>query len=174
MKVVKYQLIYRYIYDKIVYMSMVKKTLTLCFAYDDSRVLLGMKKRGFGAGRWNGFGGKVHNGETIEDAAKREFREESGILPTAISRRGTLTFIFEGDPVALEVHVFAADTYEGEYEETEEMAPKWFLHGEIPFDSMWPDDIFWLPLFLAGKKFKGEFIFADSNTLIKHSLVETA
>lgn len=34
-------------------------------------VLLGMKKRGFGAGKWNGFGGKVQPGETIEEAARR-------------------------------------------------------------------------------------------------------
>lgn len=34
-------------------------------------VLLGMKKRGFGAGKWNGFGGKVQPGETIEEAARQ-------------------------------------------------------------------------------------------------------
>jgi len=34
-------------------------------------ILLGYKKRGFGAGKWNGFGGKVEIGETVEDAAKR-------------------------------------------------------------------------------------------------------
>jgi 8-oxo-dGTP diphosphatase/2-hydroxy-dATP diphosphatase len=30
-----------------------------------------MKKRGFGVGRWNGFGGKVEKQETILDEAKR-------------------------------------------------------------------------------------------------------
>lgn len=153
-------------------MSNAKKLLTLCFLYDDSRVLLGMKKRGFGAGRWNGFGGKVHDGETIEDAVKREFHEESGILPIAISHRGVLTFVFEGDPIVLEVHVYAVNTYEGEPKETDEMAPQWFLCGEIPFDSMWPDDKYWLPLFLAGKRFKGTFVFADQNTLLHHTIEE--
>ena len=43
-----------------------KKIMTLCCIYNNGRILLGMKKRGFGAGRWNGFGGKVHDGETIE------------------------------------------------------------------------------------------------------------
>lgn len=47
------------------------KLLTLVMVVQPGRVLLGMKKRGFGAGRWNGFGGKVHAGETIEDAARR-------------------------------------------------------------------------------------------------------
>lgn len=44
---------------------------TLVLVLQSQRVLLGMKKRGFGAGRWNGFGGKVQDGETIEDGAKR-------------------------------------------------------------------------------------------------------
>jgi hypothetical protein len=31
-----------------------------------SEICLAMKKRGFGVGRWNGAGGKVSQGETIE------------------------------------------------------------------------------------------------------------
>ena len=47
------------------------KILTLAFVRRHGEILLGFKKRGFGAGKWNGFGGKVEAGETIEDAAKR-------------------------------------------------------------------------------------------------------
>ena len=47
------------------------KLLTLAFIKETSRILLGYKKRGFGKGRWNGFGGKVMAGETIMDGAKR-------------------------------------------------------------------------------------------------------
>lgn len=35
---------------------------------------MGQKKRGFGEGYYNGFGGKVEQSETILDAAKREAR----------------------------------------------------------------------------------------------------
>jgi hypothetical protein len=38
---------------------------------DHKEILLGMKKRGFGAGKWNGFGGKLEENESNEDAAKR-------------------------------------------------------------------------------------------------------
>lgn len=149
-----------------------KKVLTLCFIYDGSRILLGMKKRGFGAGRWNGFGGKVNGGETVEEAAIRELKEESGIVPHRVERRGMLRFVFEGDPVAMEVHLFSVLSYDGEPRETEEMAPRWFAHDEIPYSEMWPDDRYWLPLFLEGKQFEGEFIFADHNTIVKHTLEE--
>jgi 8-oxo-dGTP pyrophosphatase MutT (NUDIX family) len=37
-----------------------------------NKALLGMKKRGFGSGFYNGFGGKVEPGETIAEAAVRE------------------------------------------------------------------------------------------------------
>jgi 8-oxo-dGTP diphosphatase/2-hydroxy-dATP diphosphatase len=47
------------------------KLYTLAFVLDAGKILLGMKKRGFGVGRWNGFGGKVDPGESIEGAAKR-------------------------------------------------------------------------------------------------------
>ncbi len=47
---------------------MERKLLTLCIPVREQRVLLGMKKRGFGSGKWNGFGGKVESGETLEEA----------------------------------------------------------------------------------------------------------
>jgi NADH pyrophosphatase NudC (nudix superfamily) len=47
------------------------KLLTLVLIYNRTHVLLGMKKRGFGVGRWNGFGGKVQEGESLENAARR-------------------------------------------------------------------------------------------------------
>lgn len=65
---------YYYMYMYTVKMSVVRppnKLLTLLFVLTPGKVLLGMKKRGFGKGRWNGFGGKVQPGETIEDGAIR-------------------------------------------------------------------------------------------------------
>ena len=55
-----------------------KKVLTLVLLREGDRVLLGMKKRGFGAGKWNGFGGKLEPGESVVEAAAREVREECG------------------------------------------------------------------------------------------------
>lgn len=52
-------------------MAAQNKQLTLVFVIEKSRILLGFKKRGFGVGRWNGFGGKVEKQESIEEAAKR-------------------------------------------------------------------------------------------------------
>lgn len=131
-----------------------------------------MKKRGFGMGRRNGFGGKLLSGETIEEAAKREIQEEAGIGTDNLEKVGILEFKFMGNPEILEVHIFKATDFLGEPAESEEMKPQWFDVDEIPFSSMWPDDIYWIPLFLGGKKFKGKFLFGKADIILKKELAE--
>ena len=53
------------------------KQATLCPLIKDDQILLAMKKRGFGVGKWNGVGGKVEKGEEIIDAAIREIKERN-------------------------------------------------------------------------------------------------
>jgi len=131
-----------------------------------------MKKRGFGAGRWNGFGGKVQPDESIEDAAKREILEEAGIEVNKLDKRGILEFEFQGNPEILEVHVFRANEFLGEPTESEKMKPQWFYVDEIPFGEMWADDKYWIPLFLEDKKFKGKILFGESDSVLENSITE--
>ncbi len=79
-----------------------------------------MKKKGFGASRWNGFGGKVNEGEDIEDAAIREVLEEtsneksfSGIVISKenLNKVASLNFIFPHHPDwNQKVHMFFVET----------------------------------------------------------------
>lgn len=146
--------------------------------HQGSKLLLGMKKRGFGEGRWNGFGGKLNDGESILDAAVREMKEEVGITPLDLEERGVINFEFENDPKILEVHIFSVTKFTGETTETEEMRPQWFETDKIPYEQMWSDDVHWLPLFLQVKKFKGTFLFDKPSTaeysakILKQELVE--
>lgn len=152
---------------------MERKLLTLCLILKNDRVLLGMKKRGFGAGRWNGFGGKVEAGEAIEAAAKRETQEECGVIITEMEKVGIHEFEFaDKRGEILEVHVFRVDAWQGEPEETEEMRPQWFTIDAVPYDEMWPDDIHWLPVFLAGKKFRTKFLFGEGDAVLENNVQE--
>ncbi|XP_062610008.1 oxidized purine nucleoside triphosphate hydrolase-like [Saccostrea cucullata] len=150
----------------------IKKLLTLVLLTRPSQVLLGMKKRGFGKGRWNGFGGKVEKGETILEAAKRELFEESSLKSDSLTKIGIIDFEFVGDPQILEVHIFTSTEFEGEPTESPEMRPKWFNVEDIPFDTMWPDDILWFPLFLSGTKFRGYFLFEGHDKFLNYTLEE--
>ncbi len=145
--------------------------MTLCIVHNHSQILLGMKKRGFGMGRWNGFGGKVEKGETIEEAAVREIKEEAGIeIEQKLEKIGILNFEFQGNPEILEVHIFRGEKFNGQPIESEEMKPQWFHIDEIPYSEMWPDDIHWIPLFLERKKFKGKFLFGENDVILKQKL----
>jgi len=136
-----------------------KTLLTLSIVQQNQRVLLGLKKRGFGAGRWNGFGGKLEGEETIEAAAIRELYEEAGVSARSVDKLGILEFSFANEPKVLEMHIFRVTEFSGELLESEEMKPRWFNVDKIPFPDMWSDDIYWFPHFLAGKKFRGRFHF---------------
>ena len=145
----------------------------LGFIIKNNRVLLAMKKRSFGKGWWNGYGGKIKSGESPLEAVLRETREEIGIVLKDPVHHGTLHFFFEdGETSDWVVHVFWAEDFEGEPAETEEMAPRWFFVEEIPYDAMWKDDPHWLPLLLEGKRFEGKFTFRDNTTLISHEVRE--
>jgi mutator protein MutT len=139
---------------------------TLCFLVTERKILLGMKKTGFGQGKYNGFGGKIEQGETVRQATVRELEEESGIKvkEEQLELVGTLDFIFPASPqLHHDVHIFVVRTWQGQPVETEEMKPQWFLFSDIPYSEMWQDDLYWLPKVLAGKKIRGTVLFADNN-----------
>ena len=146
------------------------KDTTLILSMRDGRLLLGMKKRGFGVGKLNGFGGKLNEGESIVEAAVRELFEEVGIeaLADDLKKVAELTFLFphaeeDWDQV---VHVYSVDKWSGEPSESEEMSCEWHDFDKVPFERMWEDDQHWLPRVLAGDKVRGKFSFGEDNSSI--------
>lgn len=150
------------------------KQLTLLFLIRDNSVLLAMKKRGFGAGRWNGVGGKLIAGETIEQALVRECQEEIGVTPIQYEKAAEIIFHEQhnGERNTLQVHVFLSRQWKGKPKETEEMAPQWFKIASLPFHDMWPDDRYWLPQVLAGKKLHAEFELDINDSIISKKVVK--
>ena len=143
---------------------------TLCFLVERKRVLLAMKKRGFGEGLWNGSGGKVHLGEAVLVAVRREVFEELGVHLTETVPVALLHFYFPEDPAKRDwnqdVHVFMVKSWLGEPKESEEMKPEWFDKDGLPLERMWADDKYWLPRVLSGEKIEGWFSFDDNNKVL--------
>lgn len=146
---------------------------TLLFLRRGDEILLAMKKRGFGAGKWNGAGGKLESGETIEQALLRETREEIGVIPMQYEKVAELDFIQDADtaePWHMYVYAYICTEWQGEPAESEEMAPKWYSLEEIPYDSMWDDDRYWLPQVLAGERVTGTFTFDADDHMVTHDV----
>lgn len=153
---------------------MSRKLCTLLFLLKDGEILLAMKKRGFGAGRWNGVGGKVEPNETIEQGLVRECREEIGVTPLRCNKVAIHNFLFPNGSADIEVHAFVTNTWRDKPIEMEEMAPQWFKLADIPYDQMWQDDRYWLPHTLKGKKLHGTFTFNHNEQMLDYKLTEVA
>ena len=141
---------------------------TLLFVVRNGEILLIRKKRGLGAGKINGPGGRLEAGERPVDGAIREVREELLVEPLAPSSAGELRFQFV-DGYSIHVFVFRAMECRGEASETDEAIPLWTPLVHIPYDEMWADDRIWLPLMLEGRPFSGRFIF-DGDRMLDHEL----
>ncbi len=152
------------------------KTATVCFLIHDDEICLGLKKRGFGVNKYNGFGGKVGDkpefkDETVEKSAEREGQEEFGITIKSLQKVGEICFNFpQNEGWGQIVHVFLCTNWEGNPQESEEMKPVWFKISDIPYGQMWDDDKYWLPKVLNGKKIKASFEFDKEGTVTKQEI----
>ena len=139
---------------------------TLMFVIKDGRILLIEKKRGLGAGKINGPGGKIEPGETALEAVIRETQEELLITPHAPVKLGELRFSMSDCPDIL-CHVYRSEDFSGVPTETDEAVPVWTALDAIPYHRMWEDDRHWLPLVIEGKTFIGNFVFEGERMLWK-------
>lgn len=146
------------------------KLATLVFVRDGDKILLGLKKKGFGAGKLNGFGGKVEPGESVEDAAVREVLEESGVLVDVGDLKSVGKICFKYPSSDWLVHVFVAEKFSGLPVETSEMVPEWFDVSLLPLNKMWADDEFWLPSVLLGKNVDATFVFSGKEEIVDSSV----
>lgn len=148
------------------------KILTLSFLIKEDKILLAMKKRGFGDGKWNGYGGKLAEGESIEDGAVREIQEEGNV---AVQKEdllplGVIDFYFSDKPEwDQRVHIFRVEKWMGEPEETEEMKPEWFAFDKIPWESMWKGDDSFITKVIAKQTFSGTITFGEEGKKL-HSI----
>ncbi len=147
-----------------------KDPATLVFVRKENEVLLIRKKRGLGAGKINGPGGKLESNETLEECAIREVQEELKITVSELTCHGENLFQFT-DGYSIHVHVYSTTVFQGTPEETEEAIPLWYNIHKMPYSEMWADDELWVPLMLAGKRFHGRFLF-DGDRMTDYQLDE--
>ncbi len=146
------------------------RNASLLFLLKGDQILLAMKKRGLGEGKWNGPGGKQEPGESVLQAAVRETEEEIGVTPLNPRLVGKLKFYLVDQPeYNFLCHMFVATDWQGEPHESDEMRPQWFSIKDIPYDQMWADDFIWMPILLDGGLFEGSATL-DGNVIITEDI----
>lgn len=147
-------------------------TMNLLYLVKGNQVLLAMKKRGHGAGRYNGVGGKMQPGESIEDTLIRESQEEIGVKPIKFEKKAYITFdlYMKGEHTFEHVYIFTIPEWSGEPTESEEVAPKWFDIDKLPFEKMWPNDVHFVQKILEGDKISGHFKLDKQDNVISYEV----
>jgi len=150
--------------------SKIRTVMTLCLLRKDNNLLMGLKKLRWGAGNYNGFGGKLEPGETLEECIVREVKEESGLNLLKFEKRGFMSF--ELDDNINEVHIYEGMSWSGDPIETEEMAPIWLEIDNLPYDKMWSSDKTWHPYFFKREQFEGWVFFDKNHQVLDYKIVK--
>ena len=119
------------------------KNTSLCYIEKDGAYLMihrVKKKNDENHDKWIGVGGKFEEGESPFDCARREIREECGVIPKNLRYRGIVTFV--SDEYGTEyMHLFTADGCEGEIDyNCDEGVLEWVNKEKIPTLPIWEGD----------------------------------
>lgn len=131
-----------------------------------------MKLEGFGAGKYNGFGGKFDSSKgdkLMVDTGVRELEEESTLIakPLDLEKRAVIDFVFPAKPSNNQrVHVYFLNKWEGTPKKTMEMNPEWFSESNLPYNKMWDSDRLWLSQLIERKSFHAVFYWKDDNETV--------
>lgn len=145
---------------------------TLIFVKDNSKILLGLKKRGLGEGKWNGFGGKIEKNESVTECVIRELKEESNLSVEKVNHIGVLVYEVVNRARVDLVHVFTTNNHNGILMETEEMAPQWYDVTNIPYGQMWPCAKLWHPYMLNEKYFIARIVYENEENISSSKIEE--
>ena len=146
---------------------------TLCYVKKDGRTLMLhriKKSNDVHEGKWNGLGGKVQDGESPEECARREVLEESGLSALTLDLRGVITFPLFSHGKDWYVFVFVIREFTGELIDSPEGELAWIPDSEMLELNLWEGDRTFLPWLDGQGFFSAKFVYVDGQ-LESHSVV---
>jgi mutator protein MutT len=145
---------------------------TVCILISGHRTLMKYANKGISSGKWNFPGGKKENGETLEECARREVLEETGLKVIGLNYHGKINFYFdERSDKNWEVHIFSSENFGQKIHAGEEGELRWYDFNDLPENQMWAGDKIWLPFVLGNKKIEGNIHYtADGSKVLKQEI----
>ncbi|MGD8306297.1 MAG: 8-oxo-dGTP diphosphatase [Ignavibacteria bacterium] len=146
------------------------KLATLCYVIDrkkNSTLMIHRikKENDYHHGKWNGLGGKLEPGESPEECAIREIKEESGLIVKNITLKGLITFpMFDGNDDWY-VFLFVSDEFSGELIDSKEGNLKWIPNENLTKINLWEGDKYFIPWLFKDKFFSAKFLYENGEYL---------
>ena len=144
------------------------KLATLCYVIDKKQNATLMihrikKTNDYHRGKWNGLGGKFEFGESPEDCAIREIREECGLIVKNLKLKGFITFpLFDGVEDWY-VFLFTSDEFAGELIDSAEGNLEWIPIDELTKINLWEGDKLYIPWLFEDNFFSAKFIYKNGH-----------
>jgi len=142
------------------------KLATLCYVKDlkNKRTLMlyrNKKENDYHEGKWNGLGGKLELGETPEECAIRELREESGLTVKNPNLKGLITFPNFDGVDDWYVFIFTVTDYKGELIDSPEGKLEWISNDKLTSLNLWDGDKIFLEWLNQSKFFSAKFNYKN-------------
>jgi 8-oxo-dGTP diphosphatase len=137
------------------------KLATLCYLRRDGHTLMlyRTKPGDYHQGKWNGLGGKLRPGESPEECLRREVLEESGLIVTAATLRGFITFPnFDGIDDWY-CFIYTVEQTSGELGQSPEGELRWLPDSELLSLNLWEGDRVFIPWLLQDRFFSAKFLY---------------
>ncbi|HET55299.1 MAG TPA: 8-oxo-dGTP diphosphatase [Ignavibacteria bacterium] len=140
------------------------KLATLCYVQKENKTLMlyrNKKKNDYHEGKWNGLGGKFELGESPEDCAIREIKEEAGLTVKNLIMKGFITFPLFDEVDDWHVFLFVIDKFEGELIDSPEGELEWIENDKLSEINLWEGDKIFIPWLFEDKFFSAKFNYEN-------------
>ncbi len=149
------------------------KNTTLCYIEKDGAYLMlhrVKKKNDENRDKWIGIGGKLEEGESPHDCARREIYEETGLQVNSLSYRGLVTFVSNQYGTEY-MHLFTSCDFSGVmHSHCDEGELLWVKKEKIPDLNIWEGDKIFFKLLDTEKSFFSLKLVYEGDRLISHTV----
>lgn len=121
---------------------------TLCYIQKNEKYLMLhriKKQNDINKDKWIGIGGKFEEGESPEECALREVKEETGLTLKSYEYRGIVTFVSDNNFTEF-MHIFWSDDFEGNLIDCDEGKLEWIEKSKLNDFEHWKGDEIFLDL----------------------------
>lgn len=148
---------------------------TICYIDNGRELLLlhrNKKANDVHEGKWISVGGKLEAGESPEECAVREIKEETGLDVHGMELRGIITFPEFTAQEDWYTYVFHVRDFSGQLIDCQEGTLEWVPYEEVLDKPTWEGDLTLFRWILEGAPlFSAKFTYDDNNQLTDHSVV---